>query len=148
MINILFNEGREDSCYSLPTLGNPWTYFKQGLGYKVLQSIMTTSVTLVLLSAEDNDFFLMSQVLTMKLTESANICYISDRVSCTIKQNSKENFLENNGLLEFSEGRFIPATLSPLLDSFTLGLMLSKIDIIKFGNPSWIHQNCFWNSLR
>ena len=34
----------------------------------------------------------------MKLTESANICYISDSVSCTIKQNIKENFLENNGL--------------------------------------------------
>ena len=57
LINILFNEGREDSYYSLPTLGNSWTYFKQGLGYKVLQSIMTTGVTLVLLSAEDNDFF-------------------------------------------------------------------------------------------
>ena len=51
-------------------------------------------------------------------------------------------------LLEFSERRFIPATLSPLLDSINLGLMLSKIDIIKFGNPSWIHQNYFWNSLR
>ena len=57
LINILFNEGKEDSYYSIPTLGNSWTYFKQGLGYKVLQSIMTTSVTLVLLSAEDNYFF-------------------------------------------------------------------------------------------
>ena len=53
----------------------------------------------------------MSQVLNMKLTESANICYISDRVSCTIKQNIKENFLENNGLARICEGRFIPATL-------------------------------------
>ena len=98
--NILFNEGREDSCYSLPTLGNPWTFFKQGLAYKVLLSTMTTGVTLLLLSAVDNDtffLFLMSQVLTMKLTELTNICYISDRVACTIKQNIKETFLENNG---------------------------------------------------
>ena len=33
----------------------------------------------------------------MKLTESTNISYISDRVACTIKRNSKEIFLENNG---------------------------------------------------
>ena len=39
----------------------------------------------------------MSQVLTMKLTESTNICYFSDRVACTIKWNIKENSLENNG---------------------------------------------------
>ena len=39
----------------------------------------------------------MSQVLTMKLTESTNICYIHDRVACTIKRNIKETFLENNG---------------------------------------------------
>ena len=39
----------------------------------------------------------MSQVLTMKSTESTNICYISERVACTIKGNIKETFLENNG---------------------------------------------------
>ena len=33
----------------------------------------------------------------MKLTESTNICYFSDRVACTTKWNIKENFLENNG---------------------------------------------------
>ena len=33
----------------------------------------------------------------MKLTESTNICCISDRVDCTIKQNIKETFLENIG---------------------------------------------------
>ena len=82
--NILFNKGREDSCYSLPTLGNPWTYFKQGLANKVLLSTITTGVTLLLLSAVDDIFFLflMSQVLTMKLTELTNICYVSDRVAC------------------------------------------------------------------
>ena len=38
----------------------------------------------------------MSQVLTMKLTESTNICYTSDRVACTVKLNIKETFLGNN----------------------------------------------------
>ena len=32
----------------------------------------------------------------MKLTESTNIFYISDRVDCTIKQNIKETFVGNN----------------------------------------------------
>ena len=60
---------------------------------------LTTDVTLLILSAEDKDIyiFFMLQVLTMKLTESRNICYISDRFSSTIKGNSKETFLENNG---------------------------------------------------
>ena len=39
----------------------------------------------------------MSQLLTMKLTESTNVCYISDRVACTVKLNTKEIFLGNNG---------------------------------------------------
>ena len=137
--NILFNEGREDSCYSLPTLGNPWTFFKQGLAYKVLLSTMTTGVTLLLLSAVDNDtffLFLMSQVLTMKLTELTNICYISDRVACTIKQNIKETFRKTMVLLEFSEKRTDSCYSINTLDSITLGIMLSKISIIKFGNPS------------
>ena len=61
---------------------------------------MATGVTLLLFLAVDNDiyiFFFMSQVLAMKLTESTNIYYISDRVACTIKQTIKETFLENNG---------------------------------------------------
>ena len=58
---------------------------------------LTTGVTFLLLSAVDNDFFFISQVLTMKSTESANICYISDRVACTIKRNIKETLLKNNG---------------------------------------------------
>ena len=35
----------------------------------------------------------MSQVLTITLTESTNISYISDRVACTVKLNMKETFL-------------------------------------------------------
>ena len=42
----------------------------------------------------------MSQVLTMTLTESTNICYVSDRVACTVKLNIKDTFLENNGFPE------------------------------------------------
>ena len=34
----------------------------------------------------------------MTLTESKKICYISDRVACTVKLNIKETFLGNNGL--------------------------------------------------
>ena len=60
---------------------------------------LTTDVTLLILSAEDKDIyiFFMLQVLTMKLTESRNICYISDRFASTIKGNNKETFLQNNG---------------------------------------------------
>ena len=38
----------------------------------------------------------MSKVWTMKLTESANTCYVSDTVACTIKMNFKETFMEND----------------------------------------------------
>ena len=30
LANFVFSEGKIDSCYSVPTLGNPWTYVKQG----------------------------------------------------------------------------------------------------------------------
>ena len=127
-------------------------------------------VTWRLLSAVDNDIFIffMSRVLTMTLTESTNIFYISDRVACTVKLNIKETFLRNNGFLAnicivsglqseikrpiswriyylARKGRIL-VTLSLLWETF--GLMFSKVGIIKFGNPSWIHQNYFWNSLR
>ena len=35
----------------------------------------------------------------MTLTESTNICYISDIVASTVKLNIKETFLGNNGFL-------------------------------------------------
>ena len=109
----------------------------------------------------------MSQVFTMTLTESTNICYIDDRVACTVKL-TKETFLGKNGfpanvyivnglqweinrpitwrILNLVREWRIPVTLFPHLE--TLGLMLRKVGIIKFGNPSWIHQNYFGNSLR
>ena len=103
----------------------------------------------------------------MTLTESTNICYISDTVACTVKLNIKDTFLGSNIFPEnvyivnelqseikrsitwrifylVREGR-IPVTLSPLWE--ILGLMLMKIGVIEFGH-SWIHQNYFWNFLR
>ena len=50
--NFLFSEGRTDSCYSVPTLGSPWTYVNQGWYYKVWQPIMNpTGLLLKLLEA-------------------------------------------------------------------------------------------------
>ena len=42
----------------------------------------------------------MSQVWTMKLTESTNICRFSDRFARTIKVNIKEIFMGNDGFLQ------------------------------------------------
>ena len=42
----------------------------------------------------------MLQVWTMKLTESVNICYVNVRVSCTIKVNIKETFMQNDLFLQ------------------------------------------------
>ena len=65
--------------------------------------MLTTDLTLLPLSAVDNDifaYFFMSQVWTMKLTESINICYDSARVFRTIKLNIKETFMGNDGSLK------------------------------------------------
>ena len=42
----------------------------------------------------------MSQVCTMKLTESMNHCYVSVRVSRTIKLTIKETFMGNDPFLQ------------------------------------------------
>ena len=42
----------------------------------------------------------MLQVWTMKLTVSTNICYISDRVPCTMKVNIKQTFMGNDSFLQ------------------------------------------------
>ena len=44
--------------------------------------------------------YIMSQVWTMKLTESTNICYVSDMVTCTIKMNVKQTFMGNDSFLK------------------------------------------------
>ena len=48
----------------------------------------------------------MSQVWTMKLTESTNICYVSDRVACTIKMNVKETFMGNDSFRKCGNGEW------------------------------------------
>ena len=42
----------------------------------------------------------MSQLWTMKLTDSTNICHFSDRFATTIKVNIKEVFMENDVFLK------------------------------------------------
>ena len=64
------------------TFKTPFGKVQNLLGIK-----LTADVILLFLSAVNNMFFFMSQVWTMKLTESPNICYVSDRVACTIKMN-------------------------------------------------------------
>ena len=49
----------------------------------------------------------MSQVWTMKLTKSNNICYVSDRVACTIKRNVKETFMGNDSFHKCLCGEWI-----------------------------------------
>ena len=94
----------------------------------------------------------MSQVLTMKLTESTNICCAIIRVAGTIKVNIKEIFMGNDGFPQM----FIwlmdcrQRIKDLLLDKFsifsgkdvflllweTLEPISSKVDAAKFGNPS------------
>ena len=54
---------------------------------------LVTEVTLLILFVADSDvfvYFFMSQVWTMKLTESTNTCHFSsDRLAGTIKMNIK-----------------------------------------------------------
>ena len=62
---------------------------------------LATDVTLLILSVADSDIFVnffMSQVWTIKLTESANACHFSDRFFCTIKVNIKK--MGNYGFLK------------------------------------------------
>ena len=43
-------------------------------------------------------FIFMPEVFTVESTESVNFFYITHRVTCTIKLNIKETFLENKSL--------------------------------------------------
>ena len=69
----------------------------------LLEMNLTIDVTLLCLSALDNDkfvLFFMSQLWTMKLNESTNICHFSDRFATTIKVNIKEIFMGNDVFLK------------------------------------------------
>ena len=82
----------------------------------------------------------MSRVLTMKLTESTNICNISETVACTVKLNIKENFLGNNG---FPANVYIVNGLQSEIKRPITWRIYYLVSI-----PTWIQQNYFWNSLR
>ena len=104
----------KDSCYSVPNLGNPWTYAKQGWCYKVWKSIMnpselllkllesnllgmklTTDVAFLFLSAVDNYIFVYL------LRQTYGLCYVSVRASRLIKMNIKKTFMGNDGFLHY-----------------------------------------------
>ena len=50
----------------------------------------------------------------MKLTESTNICCISNKVACTIKVNVKETFMGNDSFLQMLRIKDL------LLDKFSI----------------------------
>ena len=78
------------------TFETPWDKLQNVLGMK-----LATDVTLLILSVADSDifvYFFMSQVWTIKLTESTNACHFSDRFFCTIKVNIKK--MGNYGFLK------------------------------------------------
>ena len=45
----------------------------------------------------------------MKLTESRTICYVSDRVACTIKMNVKVTFMGNDSFRKCISGEHTAA---------------------------------------
>ena len=57
LTNLLFSESRKDFCYSVPTLGNPWTYVKRGWYYKVWQPIMNPPELLLKIIEVNFEFF-------------------------------------------------------------------------------------------
>ena len=46
----------------------------------------------------------------MKLTESTNICYVSDRAACAIKMNVKETFMGNDSFHKCLYGEWTAVT--------------------------------------
>ena len=58
MVSLEFSEGRTDLCYSVPTLGNPWTHVKQGWYYTVWQPIMNSPELLLKLLEANFEIYL------------------------------------------------------------------------------------------
>ena len=91
--------------------------------------------------------FFMSRMLTMTLTESTNICFVSDRVACTVKLNIKENFLGNN---VFPANVYIVNGLQSEIKRtitwrffFSEGRMDSCYSVLTLGNP-WTYVKQGW----
>ena len=120
-----------------------WGKLQNLLGMK-----LTTGVTLLLLSAVDNDIYIFLCHMCWLWNQLNQRTFVILVIGLPVQLNgiSKKLYWKTMVLLGFSEGGQIPATLS--LPWETLRHKLSKVGIIKFGKPSWIHQNYFWNSLR
>ena len=91
--------------------------------------------------------FFMSRMLTMTLTESTNICFVSIRVACTVKLNIKENFLGNN---VFPANVYIVNGLQSEIKRpitwrffFSEGRMDSCYSVLTLGNP-WTYVKQGW----
>ena len=56
----------------------------------------------------------------MKLTESANICYVSDRVACIIKVNIKGTLIGNDPFLQLLGMDCSKRMKDVLLDKFSI----------------------------
>ena len=84
------------------TFKTPWSKVQNLLEIK-----LTTNVTLLFLSIVNNlCLFFTSQVWTMKVTESTNVCYVSDTVACTIIMNIKETFMGNDSFCKCFSGEW------------------------------------------
>ena len=82
-------------------MGNVSAILSKPLDTNLLGMKLATDVTLLFLSVADNDifvYFFMSQLWTMKLTESMNTCHFSDIFARTINVNIKE--IENYRFLK------------------------------------------------
>ena len=85
-VGIIKLEARHESTRN--TFETPWGKLRNLLGMK-----LTTNVTLLLLSAVDNDIFVYFFC-------HKNVCYVRVRVTHTIKVNIKETIMGNDGFLQ------------------------------------------------
>ena len=77
----------------------------------------------------------MSQVWTMKLTESTSICYASDRVACTTKMNVKETFMRNDSFRKCLYGEWTVVREQKTYLVFSKGRMDLRYSAPTLGNP-------------
>ena len=77
----------------------------------------------------------MSQVWTMKLTESTSICHASDMVACTIKMNVRETFMGNDSFRKCLYGEWTAVRESKTYLVFSEGRTDSSYSVPTLGNP-------------
>ena len=120
-----------------------WGKLQNLLGIK-----LTSGETLLTLPAVDKDIYIFSCHRCWLWNYLNQRTFVTLVIGLLVQLNAiaKKLSWKTMVLLQFSEGRmdscYSVTTLEPL------GLMLRKVGIIKFGNPLWIHEKCFWNYLR